>query len=155
MHILMTRPVMPRCGCSDLPRAGSTRASGRSAADRPAASSQLSSTVSVSAVSRATSAAGGPQTRAASSPRSARAVIPAKTAAAAKGWLATSYGVPSTGQQAPSQVSDHQRDSVDVQRLVHQSRRELLQQTGQQLPAPAPDQRCTRTARSLRCGAAG
>ena len=56
----------------------------------------------------------------ASSSRSARVVIPAKTASAASGWLATSYGVPSAGQQAPVTGQRPPARPVDVQGVVDQ-----------------------------------
>ena len=87
-----------------------------------------------SSTSRATSAAGGPATVAASSSRLARVVIPAKTASAASRWPATSYGGALgraaglvAGQRPPARP-------VDVQGVVHQPRRQRLHQSGEQGP---------------------
>ena len=151
------RVALVRSVSAPAPRAAARRvdSSNRAASRGSSSASSSSSTVSVSAVSRATSAAGGPLTESASSPRSARAFIPAKTAAAAKGWLATSYGVPSTGQQTSVAGQRPPARPVDVQGFVHQSRRQLDRAGRSTAAAPARISRCTRTAPAPRSGAAG
>ena len=118
-------------------------------------SSSSLSTVSVSALSRSRSAAGGPLTESASSPRSARAFIPANTAAAAK--RVAGHVVRRALGRAAGIVAGHRPPArpVDVQGSLTSPAGSSVQQTGQQLPGRSRLARCRRTAPAPRSGAAG